>query len=88
LINILTLEVAKRYFYYTTTTTMNTLTKKQAILQSLDAMSSTEMDKVLDYVKDMLYNEENDLNYLQFKRKAIQEIQDALKSDHKVEASA
>ena len=60
---------------------MNTITKKQAILQSLDSMSASEMDKVLDYVKDMLYNEENDINYQSFKSNALKEIQTALKKD-------
>ncbi len=52
--------------------------KKQAILKSLEAMNSSEMDKVIDYIKDLLYNDANDLNYQEFKQKAMKEIQEAL----------
>lgn len=52
--------------------------KKQAILKSLESMNSTEMDKVIDYIKDLLYNDANDLKYQEFKQKAMSEIREAL----------
>lgn len=58
---------------------MTTLTKKQAILQSLDSMNHVEMDQVLDYIKDLLYNTDNDWDYVTFKQEAMREIQAALK---------
>lgn len=57
---------------------MNTTTKKQAILQSLESMNANEMEQVLSYIKNLLYNPQNDLSYLELKRKALTEIQDAL----------
>jgi len=57
---------------------MKSITKKQAIMQSLEAMSAEEMEQVLKYVKNMLYNESNDLSYQDFKSQALKEIQDAL----------
>ncbi|MEP2773081.1 MAG: hypothetical protein ABJH05_13100 [Fulvivirga sp.] len=57
---------------------MKSITKKQAIMQSLEAMSAEEMEQVLKYVKNMLYNESNDLSYQDFKSQALKEIKDAL----------
>lgn len=60
---------------------MKAITKKQAILQSLEAMDASEMEKVLDYIKDLLYNPVNDLNYQQIKQQAMQEIRTALNKE-------
>ncbi len=60
---------------------MNTLIKKQAILQSLDSMNDSEMERVLQYIKGLLYNETLDMDYLAFKRKAMEEINAALQPD-------
>ena len=60
---------------------MKTLTKKQAILQSLEAMNASEMEKVLDYIKDLLYDHHHDHNYQQFKQNAMKEIEKALKKN-------
>ncbi|GAA0891684.1 hypothetical protein GCM10009122_13630 [Fulvivirga kasyanovii] len=62
---------------------MKAITKKQAILQSLEAMDASEMEKVLDYIKDLLYNPANDLNYQKVKQQAMREIQHALKNEKK-----
>jgi len=59
---------------------MNTLTKKQAIVQSLESMNASEMDRVLDYIEGLLYNESLDQNYVDFKEKALREIQHALQN--------
>jgi len=59
---------------------MQNVTKKQAIMQSLEAMNASEMEKVIDYIKDLLYTEEQDMSYQNFKRNAIKEIQQALNS--------
>jgi len=60
---------------------MHNVTKKQAILQSLEAMNAVEMNQVIDYIKELLYTEERDVNYQNFKQKALDEIQKALNSD-------
>lgn len=65
---------------------MNTLTKKQAILQSLEAMNAQEMDELLTFVRTKQYNEAIDLNYLSFKKRALNEIQEALKNEAMAEA--
>lgn len=65
---------------------MNSITKKQAIVQSLEAMSAEEMEQVLKYVKNMLYNESNDLSYQDFKSQALKEIQDALNKNSVAQA--
>lgn len=57
---------------------MNTTTKKQALLQAVESMNPSEMDQVMTYIKDLLYNPQNDYRYLELKRKALSEIQDAL----------
>lgn len=57
---------------------MEAITKKQALLQSIEGMNQAEMDKVIDYIKMMLYNADNDWSYLNFKKEALREIQSAL----------
>lgn len=56
---------------------MKTVTKKQAIVQSLESMNYKEMENVLGYIKRQLYNEQNE-EYLKFKSEALVEIQEAL----------
>lgn len=58
---------------------MKTLTKKQAILQSLEAMSSTDMEKVLSYIKEQLQDSGHGRNYQNIKQKAMKEIRKALR---------
>lgn len=66
---------------------MKATTKKQAILQSLEAMDASEMEKVLDNIKSLLYNPENDRNYQQVKQQAMEQIRTALiKSKEKSDA--
>lgn len=43
----------KSVIYITTTTHMKTL-RKLAILESLDAMDHTQMEKVMDYIREIL----------------------------------
>lgn len=61
---------------------MKTLTKKQAILQSLDAMNASEMEKVLDYIKNLLYDQRHDRNYERLKERAMKEIKKALRKNN------
>ncbi len=57
---------------------MENLTKKQAIVQSLESMNSNEQEQLIGFIKDMLYEPERDADYSTFKEKALKEIQQAL----------
>ncbi|MEM6361117.1 MAG: hypothetical protein AAF149_18970 [Bacteroidota bacterium] len=63
---------------------MNAIVKKQAILQSLDSMNTAEMDDVLDYIKQLLYNERLDHDYQTFKKNAMDQINKALHGDEQL----
>ncbi|MEM9391688.1 MAG: hypothetical protein AAGA02_14515 [Bacteroidota bacterium] len=63
---------------------MNAIVKKQAILQSLDSMNTAEMDDVLDYIKQLLYNEQLDRDYQAFKKNAMDQINKALRGDEQL----
>jgi hypothetical protein len=54
---------------------------KLAILQSLDAMDPKQMDEVLKYIKGILKHSGRSGDYQSFKRKALMEIQQALRSE-------
>ena len=56
---------------------------KLAILQSLDAMDQKQMDEVLRYIKGVLCRPARPSDYQTFKRKALKEIQQALRSEKK-----
>ena len=56
---------------------------KLAILQSLDAMDHMQMDEVLRYIKGVLNRPASPSDYQTFKRKALKEIQQALRSEKK-----
>ncbi len=58
---------------------MKTITKKQAIVQSVDAMNEREMEKVVDFIRELLHTPEQQRNYQEFKQRAMNEIQEALK---------
>jgi hypothetical protein len=58
-------------------------TPKLAILQSLDAMDQQQMDEVLKYIKGILSQPARFSDYQTFKRKALKEIQQALRSEKK-----
>ena len=56
---------------------------KLAILQSLDAMDQKQMDEVLKYIKGILSHPARPSDYQTFKRQALKEIQQALRSEKK-----
>ena len=59
------------------------LSPKLAILQSLDAMDGKQTDEVLQYVKSILNQPAPPSDYQTFKRKALQEIRQALSKENK-----
>ena len=60
---------------------METTTKKQAIVQSVESMNEAEMEKVIDFIRELIYSPNLDTNYLEFKKQGLQEIQEALKTN-------
>ncbi len=54
---------------------------KLAILQSLDAMDKMQMEDVLNYIKSVLHQPEQD--YRLFKKEAMKEIRQALRKGKK-----
>jgi hypothetical protein len=59
---------------------MITIHKKHQILESLDSMDEEQTEKVLTYIKRMLNLPSGEISYSQFKREAMVEIRQALKS--------
>ena len=58
---------------------MKTIYRKHEILESLDEMDQTQMEKVLTYIKGMLHSEAAKVRaYESFKSKALKEIRQAL----------
>ncbi len=54
---------------------------KLAILQSLDAMDMVQMEEVLNYIKTIL--QQPDQDYRAFKKEAMKEIRQALRKGKK-----
>jgi tellurite resistance protein len=54
---------------------------KLAILQSLDAMDKVQMEEVLNYIKTIL--QQPDQDYRAFKKEAMKEIRQALRKGKK-----
>jgi hypothetical protein len=55
---------------------------KLAILQSLDAMDTVQMQEVLEYIKNLLSHPEKQ-SYTAFKKEAMKEIRQALRQEKK-----
>jgi tellurite resistance protein len=65
---------------------MNSVTKKLQILESLNAMDQTQMEKVLAYISDML-TPKNEVEYKRNKREAMKEIRQALNRERRLKLS-
>ena len=59
---------------------MISILKKHQILESLNAMDQAQMDAVLKYVNAILQKPEPETSYEKFKRNAMKEIRQALKT--------
>jgi len=57
------------------------LSPKLAILQSLDTMDKVQMEEVLTYIKGVLSQPENSIDYKAFKKEAMKEIRQALRQE-------
>ena len=58
---------------------MTTTNQKLEILRSLNNLDAVQSEKVLIFIKDLLHSEQNDLYHQYMKRKAMQEIGQALR---------
>ena len=54
---------------------------KLAILESLDSMDHIQMEKVLQYIKDILRQEQASYNNRRFRQQAMEQIRYALRSE-------
>lgn len=66
---------------------MNSMSKL-AILESLDTMDHAQMEKVLQYIKDVLRQEQATYNNRRFRQQAMEQIRLALRSDKGIKAKA
>ena len=57
---------------------MTTTNQKQEIVRSLNNLDAVQSEKVLSFIKGLIHNEPNDLYQQHLKRKAMQEIGQAL----------
>jgi hypothetical protein len=60
---------------------MANVTQKLRILESLDALDQTQSEKVLAYIRSMLNTQRDEEHYKRFKREAMKEIRQALKTN-------
>jgi len=65
---------------------MTTATQKLQILESLNALDQSQSEKVLAYIKDMLVSSRDERQYKKFKREAMKEIRQALKTDRSLKS--
>jgi hypothetical protein len=61
---------------------------KLAILESLDSMDHAQMEKVLQYIKDVLRQEQATYNNRRFRQQAMEQIRHALRSEKSLKATA
>ena len=58
--------------------------RKLAILESLDAMDQVQMEKVLQYIKDVL-RQEQATDSRRFRQQAMEQIRHALRSERNLQ---
>ena len=63
---------------------MSTVHQKIRIVESLDSLDQQQADKVLGYIKELLYTPREELVYQQFKHQALKEIRKALAKNNKL----
>ncbi|MDL5047671.1 hypothetical protein QQ054_16770 [Oscillatoria amoena NRMC-F 0135] len=67
---------------------MTTATQKLQILESLSALDQSQTEKVLAYINNMLVASRDESYYRRFKREAMKEIRQALKTDRNLKSRA
>jgi hypothetical protein len=66
---------------------MTTIHQRHEILDSLNALDSNQAEKVLEYIKGLLYTTPDEATQKQIKREAMKEIRRALGKGHQVRPS-
>jgi hypothetical protein len=62
---------------------MTNINKKHQILESLDSLDQDQADKVLGYIKGLLYSPNDAASQQKLKREALKEIRQALSGKSK-----
>jgi hypothetical protein len=57
---------------------MTSIHQKHEILESLNSLDQTQAEKVLAYIKGLVYTTPDEASYKRFKREAMKEIRHAL----------
>jgi len=65
---------------------MKSFHKKHEILDSLESLDQSQTEKVLEYIKSLLYKND-EASHQRLKREAMKEIRQALGNDRKLRAS-
>lgn len=78
-----------RYLYcQTTTTRMTTINQKYQIVESLNSLDQMQTEKVLEYIKGLMYASQDEAaSHQQLKRQALKEIRQALGKGRKLRPS-
>ena len=58
--------------------------KKHQILESIDSLNQAQADKVLEYIKGLLYTSNDEAYYKKLKREGLKEIRQALSKGRKL----
>jgi hypothetical protein len=61
--------------------------QKHQILESLDSLDQTQTEKVLEYIRVLLYTKKDEASHQTLKREALKEIRQALGNDRKLRPS-
>ena len=65
---------------------MTITNQKHEILESLNSLDQGQTEKVLDYIKGLIYAPKTEADYKRFKQGALKEIRQALNSSRKRKA--
>jgi hypothetical protein len=57
---------------------MTSIHQKHEILESLNSLDQSQAEKVMEYIKGLLYTKPDDASHKKFKREAMKEIRRAL----------
>ncbi len=61
--------------------------QKHQILESLDSLDPSQTEKVLEYIRVLLYTKKDETSHQRLKREALKEIRQALGNDRKLRPS-
>ena len=66
---------------------MTSFHQKHQILESLDSLDQGQTEKVLEYIRSLLYIKKDEASQQRLKREALKEIRQALGNDRKLRPS-